>query len=325
VYPADRMPPPYPVAFPVNREEGIARYRALLSPAQHRERVARGEVDGLVPAFTVPAGEPPVFPVTLVRREDMTPDVVRYEFVAPGGGPLPTWDAGAHIDVVIAPEYLRPYSLAGDPAERDRWVLGVQREDPARGGRGGSALMHRAFRTGRQVFVSRPRNHFALDESARAVWLLAGGIGITPLITMAHRLHALGTPFELHYSAGQRARGGLRGRPAGRALGRACAPALQGRRAHGPTCLRCCRPGRPGQQLYTCGSLRYMDAVFAAATARGWPDAALHRELFSVPEAPPRQDHPFTLRLQRSGRDLPVPPWAAAPPTCWPTPDWACR
>jgi hypothetical protein len=112
------MPPPYPVAFPVDREEGIARYRALLSPAQYRERLARGETDGLAPPFTMPAGEPPVFPVTLVRREDMASDVARYEFEAVDGGELPPFDAGAHIDVVIAPEYLRPYSLAGNPAER---------------------------------------------------------------------------------------------------------------------------------------------------------------------------------------------------------------
>ena len=306
VYPADRMPPPYPVAFPVNREEGIARYRALLTPAQHRERVARGDTAGLVPAFSLPAGEPPVFPVTLVRREDMAPDVARYEFVAPDGGPLPTWDAGAHIDVVIAPEYLRPYSLAGNPAERDRWVLGVQREDPAQGGRGGSALMHRAFRAGRQVFVSRPRNHFVLDESARAVWLLAGGIGITPLITMAHRLHALGTPFELHYSAGRRAAAGfVADLQAALWAGRVHFHFKdEGARADLPALLPAFAPG---QQVYTCGSLRFMDAVYAAAAVRGWPDTALHRELFNVPEAPPRQDHAFTLRLQRSGRDLAVP------------------
>lgn len=306
VYPADRMPPPYPVAFPVDREEGLARYRAMLTPAQHRQRLARGDTDGLVPAFSLPPGEPPVFPVTLVRREAQTPEVARYEFAALDGGPLPVWDPGAHIDVVIAPEYLRPYSLAGDPAERGRWVLGVQREDPARGGRGGSALMHRAFREGRQVFVSRPRNHFALDESARAVWLLAGGIGITPLITMAHRLHALGTPFELHYSAASR-------RSAGFLADLQRAPWAGHVQLHlkdegGRAELDRLLPAyEAGHQLYACGSLRYMDAVFAAAAERGWPPEALHRELFSVPEAPPRENHAFTLRLARSGRDLPVP------------------
>jgi reductive dehalogenase len=302
VYPADRMPPPYPVAWPVDRNEGLARYKALLSPDQYREHLARGDTGQLAPPFRLPEGEPPVFPVRLVRREDMAPDVARYEFAAIDGAALPAFDAGAHVDVVIAPEYLRPYSLAGDPADRSRWVLGVQREAA---GRGGSALMHRAFREGRQVFVSRPRNHFALDESAREVWLLAGGIGITPLLTMAHRLHVLGTPFALHYSAASRRGAGfvddvLRAPWAARAQ---LHFKDEGARAD---LLALLPPHAPGRQLYTCGSLRYMDAVFAAARQQGWPEDALHRELFSVPEAPERENHPFVLRLRRSGRLLPV-------------------
>jgi reductive dehalogenase len=296
VYPADRMPPPYPVAFEVDREEGLLRYRTLLTPAQHRQRVADGRTEGLVPRFTMPTGEPPVFAVKLVRRQDLAPDVTRYELEAPGGAPLPPFDAGAHIDVVIAPEYLRPYSLAGDPADRSRWVLGVQREDPAQGGRGGSALMHRAFREGRTVFVSRPRNHFALDESARAVWLLAGGIGVTPLITMAHRLHAIGTPFELHHSVARRAGAGF----VDELLAAPWAPQVhlhvsdEGTRADLGALLP---PWQQGLQLYTCGSLRFMEAVFDSAQALGWPAEALHRELFSAPADPGRENHPFVLQL----------------------------
>lgn len=310
VYPADLMPPPWPVAHPVDREQGLARYRALPSPEAYRQRLARGDTEGLVPAFRLPAGEPPVFALRLLRRHDDGPEVARFELAAADGAALPAFDAGAHVDVVIAPEYLRAYSLAGDPADRSRWVLGVQREDPARGGRGGSALMHRAFREGRMVFVSRPRNHFVLDESARAVWLMAGGIGVTPLLAMAHRLHTIGTPFELHYSVASRARAGfaevLRQVPwHGRVHWHV---RDEGGRAELATLLpRWQSGGQSGWQLYTCGSLRYMDGVFAAAAAQGWPAEALRRELFALPEPPPREDHPFVLRLARSGRELPVP------------------
>ena len=305
VYPADVMPPPWPVAHPVDREAGLARYRALPSPAQYRARLARGDTEGLVPAFTMPAGEPPVFPVRLAAREDSDADVARYCFEAVEGGELPPFEAGAHVDVVIAPEYLRPYSLAGDPADRRRWVLAVQREAPAAGGRGGSALMHRSFRPGRRVFVSPPRNHFALDESAREVLLLAGGIGLTPLVAMAHRLHAIGTPFALHVSARQRGQVALAGD-----LGAApWAPRVhwhlsgEGRRAE----LTALLPRwSAGLQLYCCGSARYMDAVFAAARAAGWPDEALHREYFQVPEAPAREDLPFEIVLAGSGRRIAV-------------------
>ncbi|MDH4052585.1 MAG: 2Fe-2S iron-sulfur cluster-binding protein, partial [Rubrivivax sp.] len=311
VYPADTMPPPYPVPYPVDREAGIARYRTLLTPAQYRQRLAIGAHDGLAPPFRLPEGEAPVFPVVLSRREDMAPDVAAYEFTAPDGGELPPFEAGAHIDVVVAPEYLRPYSLAGDPADRRHWLLGVQREPLAQGGRGGSALMHRAFREGRRVFVSRPRNHFPLVEDARHTLLLAGGIGVTPLIAMAHRLHALARSFELHYSVASR-------RDAGFVNALAQVPwrdRLQwhvkdeGSRADLPTLVP---PWSAGLQLYACGSPRYMDAVFACAQAQGWPDAALHREHFSVPEGPPRENHPFVLRLARSGRTLTVPPGRSA-------------
>jgi reductive dehalogenase len=307
VYPADVMPPPYPVAWPVDREAGIARYRTLPSPAAYRARLAAGDTDGLVPRFEMPAGAPPVFPVRLVRREAMGEKLARYEFAPVDGASLPAFEAGAHVDVVIAPEYLRSYSLAGDPADRDRWVLGVLAEDPKAGGRGGSALMHRAFREGRRVFVSPPRNHFPLDEAAPYSLLVAGGIGVTPLIAMAHRLHALQRPFAFHYSVPDRARAAF-------LADLASVPwadrvtlhvSAEGTRAD----LGALSAGRfqPGAQLYTCGGAAFMDAVFAAAAAAGWPEQALHREYFSVPEDPDRVDRSFVLRLARAGRDLHVP------------------
>ncbi|MCV0438791.1 MAG: 4Fe-4S dicluster domain-containing protein [Hydrogenophaga sp.] len=303
VYPADRMPPPYPVPFPVNRDEGIERYRALLTPQQYKERVAAGDTEGLAPPFRLPEGEPPVFPVLLKRREEMALDVAKYEFAALDGGELPAFEAGAHVDVVIAPEYQRAYSLAGDPADRSRYVLGVLREAQ---GRGGSALMHRAFREGRKVFISRPANHFPLHEDARHSLLFAGGIGVTPMIAMAHRLHALGRSFDFHYSAASRKTAGfladLEQVPWREHVSLHIKD--EGSRAD----LAALIPGfEPGFHLYTCGAPRYMDGVFEAATRRLWPEDALHREYFSVPDADAWENHPFVLELTRSGRTLDVP------------------
>jgi reductive dehalogenase len=306
VYPADRMPPPYPVTFLTNREEGIARYRSMLTPAQHKARIAAGDTDTLVPPFTMPEGEPPVFPVLLRRREEMADGVAKYEFAALDGQPLPAFDAGAHIDIVIAPEYQRQYSLAGDPADRSKYVLGVLREPPEGAGRGGSALMHRAFREGRTVFISKPTNHFPLHEDAVMSLLFAGGIGVTPMIAMAHRLHALGKPFALHYSAASRRTAGflddLAQMPWKDSVhyhfkdegARADLPALT------PTYAA-------GMHVYTCGAPRFMDGVFEAAVARGWPEDAMHREYFSVPDLDAWVNHAFTLRLGRTGRTLEVP------------------
>jgi ferredoxin-NADP reductase len=203
---------------------------------------------------------------------------------------------------VIAPEYQRQYSLAGDPADSSKYVLGVLREDE---GRGGSLLMCRVFREGRRVFISEPRNHFPLDENASFSILMAGGIGVTPLITMAHRLHALGRDFIFHYSAKSEMQSGfaaeLRKVPwADRVFFHFSA---EGKRADMADLIP---EHRPGFRLYTCGSDRYMDGVFDMARARNWPEEDLAKEYFSVPEAPDYVNHDFTLELVRSGKAVKV-------------------
>ncbi|MBO6901131.1 MAG: 4Fe-4S dicluster domain-containing protein [Rhizobiaceae bacterium] len=304
VYPADVMPRPYPVVQPLDREEGIKRYRSMLTPDEYRERLERGETSDLVPARAPESDErPPVFPVVISKREDLSPDVVRFELSAVNGQPLPRFDAGAHVDVVIAPEYQRQYSLAGDPADNGRYVLGIQRESQ---GRGGSLLMHRVFREGRRIFISDPRNHFPLDENAEFSVLMAGGIGVTPLITMAHRLHALGRPFTFHYSAATREGCGFAGEV--EAAPWADKVTCHFSRESGRADLAKTIPVfRPGMKLYTCGSDRYMDAVFEAARNNGWPEDALSREYFTVPEPPDYVNTPFLIELTKTGRIIEVP------------------
>ncbi|APB99427.1 iron-sulfur protein [Polynucleobacter asymbioticus] len=121
-----------------------------------------------------------------------------YELVSEDGKALPSFDAGSHIDLHLPSGSIRQYSLSNDPAETHRYVVGILRDEQ---GRGGSKEVHQALRAGDFLAVSRPRNHFHLDESAKKVILLAGGIGITPLKSMGHRLKSLGIPFELHYCA----------------------------------------------------------------------------------------------------------------------------
>ena len=166
--------------------------------------------------------------------------------------------------------------------------------------------MHRVFREGRKVFISPPRNHFPLAEDAAKSFLFAGGIGVTPLLAMAHRLQALGREFEFHFSARSRGTGAFLGDLQG-------APwrdrvqlhfTDEGRRAD----FRALVPAyAPGHHLYTCGSARYMEAIYAEAATKGWPEAALHKEHFSVPEAPDYVNHAFVLRLANSGMSIEVP------------------
>ena len=302
VYPADVMPAPFPVVQPLDRERGIARYRAMLTPSAYAEKLKNGDTEELTPRWQPPDGPPPVFPVRLGKREDLSDSVARFEFLPEPGRSLPAFAAGAHVDIVVAPEYERQFSLAGDPADRSRYVIGVQRE---RDGRGGSDLMWRVFREGRRVFVSPPRNHFPLDETAAFTLLMAGGIGVTPLMAMAHRLFAVGKPFLFHCSARSERQFGFAGElRASPWADRVCFhfSAENGRADF----LQLVPFFREGFRLYACGGGRYMDAVFAAAVEKQWPDAALSQEYFSVPEAPERQNLAFRLELARSGRTVPV-------------------
>ncbi|WP_282606270.1 2Fe-2S iron-sulfur cluster-binding protein [Pelagibius sp. Alg239-R121] len=303
VYPAHLAPPPYPVPFPMDREAGLEAFQNLLSPDEHQARLARGETDGLVPQFQLPEGPPPVIPVKVSKKQDMAENIARYEFSASEGSELPKFEAGAHIDVVVAPEYFRQYSLAGDPADRSKYVVGVLQEED---GRGGSKLMHRIFEEGRRVFISPPRNHFPLAEEAQRSLLVGGGIGVTPLIAMAHELHAKGAAFELIYCAHQRETAGfiedLETAPWKDRV-RFCF-STEGNRADLDSLLA---GYNTGDQLYTCGPSNFMDAVFAAADGNDWPEDALHREYFSVPEDAEYENHDFTIRLAKDGRSFAVP------------------
>ncbi|SDI90535.1 reductive dehalogenase [Lutimaribacter saemankumensis] len=299
VYPAPLAPWPWPYPFPMDREAGIKAYQAMIGADAYRAKSARGET-GHIHRYTVP-GDAPVVKVTVAEADRMTPDITRYTFTAPDGAPLPEWTAGAHLDVLVTPEYLRQYSMSGDPSDRGRYEIGVLREDA---GRGGSAMLHRIFTPGRRVFISKPINHFGLIEDAEKTFLMGGGIGVTPMIAFAHRLHALGRDFALHYSCASRAAAGYLDTLAN-------APwadrvhlhfSDEGTRADLSAILA---DYRPGWHVYTCGPDRYMDAVIDAATEAGFPEDARHLEYFSVPEEPEYENHPFILRLN-DGRQIDV-------------------
>ena len=121
-----------------------------------------------------------------------------YEFVREDGGELEEFTAGAHVDLYFRDGRARQYSLCNDPAERRRYLIAVLRED---NGRGGSIAIHERVHTQRLVAVGHPRNNFPLIEGAPHQILLAGGIGITPLKAMGHRLERIGADYTLHYCA----------------------------------------------------------------------------------------------------------------------------
>lgn len=300
VYPAPLAPPPDLWPFPMDREAGIEAYQAMIPAAEHIRRRAAGETPEHV--YVNDRIETPVMKAVLSRVERMSDVVTKYEFSMPDGSDMPPVEAGAHIDVVVAPEFFRQYSLSGDPADRSKYQIAVLREDA---GRGGSKLMHRIFHEGRRVFISKPINHFPLHEDADFTFLMGGGIGVTPMIAMAHRLHSLNKDFALHYSCSTRATAGFLD-------DLAKAPwknrvhlhfSDEGTRADLGKVL----PFKKNAHVYTCGPDAYMDGVMAAAEAAGYDDDHRHLEYFAVPEQPDYENHDFTLEIDGTGQQIEVP------------------
>ena len=294
-------PAPFPFPSALNREDGIEAYQAMVTAEVYKERMAKGDTDGLISDYSI-EGESPAIQVEIAAAEVQADGVTKYEFTALDGGKLPEWTAGAHLDIVVAPEYLRQYSMSGDPADRSKYQIGVLREDE---GRGGSKLLHRIFAVGRKVFISRPINHFQLIEEASKSYLMGGGIGITPMIAMAHRLHAIGADFELHYSGRSRKTMGflddIASFPwAGRVV---LHVSDEGSRADMTEILKY----QDGAHVYTCGAEAYMDAVMETAEAAGFPEEVRHLEYFSVPEMPEYKNQPFTVQLVGSGKEFEIP------------------
>lgn len=236
--------------------------------------------------------------VRVARRESVARDIDAFELVMPDGSSLPSVTAGAHVDVHIPGGFIRQYSLANDPADVDRYVIGVL-NDPA--SRGGSAAMHARVKEGDVLTISSPKNHFPLAEDATHSVLLAGGIGVTPLLAMAERLSSIGASFELHYSTRSPERTAFGARLAGERFAD---------RVHhhfddgGPDQQLdldslISRDG-PGTHLYVCGPNGFMEWVLSTARSAGWPEDRLHFEFFSAAPIDATDDGSFDVQLSSS-------------------------
>ena len=242
----------------------------------------------------------------IARKTLEAQDICGFELVAADGGALPPFTAGAHIDVHLDGGLVRQYSLCNDSRETQRYQIAVLREPASRGG---SIAMH-ALREGQELQVSEPRNHFALAHGAERHLLLAGGIGITPIICMAEHLAGEGAPFDLHYCT----RSADRTAFLPRLQASAFAQRVQVHHDDGPAAQRIDIAGvvadpQAGTHLYVCGPGGFMEAVLSAARAAGWPEAALHREYFAGAAATKGDaDGAFEVQIASSGAVIRVAP-----------------
>lgn len=241
--------------------------------------------------------------VIVSRKRQEARDICSYELTRPDGGELPAFTAGAHVDVHLPGGLVRQYSLCNAPGERHRYLIAVLREPDSRGG---SAAMHEHVQEGDRLTISEPRNQFPLAEDAGRTLLLAGGIGITPLLAMAERLAQLGADFELHYCARSLERMAFRGRllesPYADRVHLHLDDGEQAQRFRPDAVLS--QP-EPDSRLYVCGPSGFMDYVIGAARERGWPEERIHREYFTA--EPDTGGEEFRIQIASTGQILDVP------------------
>nr|WP_244201317.1 PDR/VanB family oxidoreductase [Paraburkholderia rhynchosiae] len=231
--------------------------------------------------------------------------VCSFELRDPAGRRLPRFACGAHIDVRLGDGLVRQYSLCGDPRERRRYLIAVLRVADSRGG---SAALHERVHAGDLLEIGMPVNQFALDEMAPRSLLLAGGIGITPILGMAERLARCHADFELHYFGRSRSRAAfvqqLMRAPFASRVQFHFTDERSGQRFDVERLLA---SQSPGTHLYVCGPAGFIDAVLCAARKRGWTERQLHWERFASSAPKPKAPHAFDVQLASTGKVYRIP------------------
>ena len=242
--------------------------------------------------------------VRVAARQEEATDIVSFELVPCEGESLPAFAAGAHIDVHMGDGLVRQYSLCNDPCETHRYLIAVLKEPSSRGG---SRAMHETIKVGDVLSISEPKNHFPVEAGARRHLLLAGGIGVTPILCMAQALAVQGADFEMHFCTRSADRTAFRERIArSRFAGRVQFHHDDGAQEQRFDIGRRLASAQPGEHLYVCGPKGFMDAVLSAARASGWPQSQLHYEFFAADVGRTDSDRGFEVELARSGRVIAV-------------------
>lgn len=260
----------------------------------------------MVMDLPVPPSAAGLLDMAVVAKKRETEAVVSLELRGHGGETLPAFTPGAHIELELPTPggvLRRQYSLVNDPAARRHYTIAVGRDANSRGG---SSWIHDRLEPGQVLRVGAPRNRFPLHEEAVRSVLIAGGIGITPILAMARRLSDLRRPWALYYCARTPAQAAFI-EPLMR-LGGEVIPVYD--RMPGVASLDVAgvvRAADSDTHLYCCGPGGLMDAFVAACRPRD--PRTVHLEWFAAPAAPTttQVQAEFVVHLARSGMTLPVP------------------
>ncbi|MEW6436360.1 MAG: PDR/VanB family oxidoreductase [Pseudomonadota bacterium] len=245
----------------------------------------------------------PALDAVISRREALADGIIGLELESADGTPLPPFEAGAHIDVHVKPGLIRQYSICNDPAEHTSYRLGVLQ---ATNSRGGSIEIHRSFTEGRRIKIGFPRNNFRLAKDRGRSVLLGGGIGITPLLSMALRLKRHGERFHLHYCTRARSHTAFLAELEAELASHASVHFDDGPATQRFLARKIAFTPEEDTHAYVCGPQGFMDWVIGEMKQLGWPDGNIHTEHFNA--AVDSGGASFQVIAARSGTIVEVPP-----------------
>ena len=237
----------------------------------------------------------------VTRIEEVANGIKNFR-LEPISGQLPSAQPGAHVDVYLPNGMIRQYSLINGPGQTDHYSIAVKHVAHSTGG---SEAMHTTLKTGDVIAASPPRNNFSLRRDAQHTYLIAGGIGITPLLSMARALHQAKLPFSLHYFAA--AETDVIFKPELDSLFGTVQYHIALSAEQVQTTLReQLKTSDPHHHVYLCGPAAMLSAARKIASEQGWADSHVHFEYFkNTTETHTRSS--FKVDLARSGLSLSVP------------------
>jgi vanillate O-demethylase ferredoxin subunit len=244
-------------------------------------------------------------PVIVAKKTAEAHNMASFELVDPDGAELPAFSAGSHIDVTIPGGLVRQYSLCNPSSERNRYVIGIWNDANSRGG---SKALYGQVNVGDSLQVSLPRNRFRVPRSTKRAILLARGVGVTPILSIADYLKSQEIPFELHYVYAMMSPGSFQGMIAASNFAENVKYYYESSELNqllNPAVLLADRP--EDTQLFICGVDWWQDPIIATAKQKGFAEERIHVERFTAKVPAAILDKVFDVKIASSGKVFKIP------------------
>jgi vanillate O-demethylase ferredoxin subunit len=244
-------------------------------------------------------------PVIVAKKFNEAHNMASFELVDPKGAELPAFSAGSHIDVTIPGGLVRQYSLCNSSSERHRYLIGVWRDANSRGG---SKALHDVVKEGDTLQVGPPRNRFRVPKSTKQAVLLARGIGMTPILSIADHLKSRDIPFELHYVFALMSPGAFASKIKDSSFADNTKYYIEDSQQSAVLDPVAVLAGQPEDtQLFICGADWWQDPIIKTAKQKGWPEQRIHVERFTAKVPAALLDKVFDVKIASTGATFKIP------------------